>query len=168
MTLPNEFESIVNLYYSSLYRFAYSLAETGEMAADLTQQTFLLWATKGHQLRDRTKIKTWLFTTLYREFLNFRRKTIRFPHQELDAACAELPAPPTTSYSSLDTEFVMQQLQELDLCFREPLSLFYLENLSYREIADILEIPVGTVMSRLSRGKALLKTKLQSREGAAP
>ena len=61
-----------------LYRFALSLSRQESDAADLTQQTFLLWASKGHQLRDPSKVKTWLFTSLYREFLGRKRQQDRF------------------------------------------------------------------------------------------
>ena len=57
-----------------LYRFALSLSRQESDAADLTQQTFFLWASKGHQLRDQSKVKTWLFTSLYREFLGTGEK----------------------------------------------------------------------------------------------
>jgi RNA polymerase sigma-70 factor (ECF subfamily) len=66
----NDFEQLVDRYYAALYRFALSLARSASEAGDLTQQTFYLWAAKGHQLRDRSKVKSWLFTTLYREYVS--------------------------------------------------------------------------------------------------
>ena len=63
------FEGIVAQFYEPLYQFAFSLTRAEADACDLTQQTFYVWATKGHQLRDQTKVKTWLFTTLHRAFL---------------------------------------------------------------------------------------------------
>ena len=62
------FESVVQQYYEPLYKFAFSLTRAEADACDLTQQTFYVWATKGHQLRDESKTKTWLFTTLHRNF----------------------------------------------------------------------------------------------------
>ena len=53
---------LVDLYYGPLYRFALSLTRTETDACDLTQETFRIWATKGHQLQDRTRVKSWLFT----------------------------------------------------------------------------------------------------------
>jgi len=72
-----DFEQLVEVFYMPLYRFALSLSREPSDAADLTQQTFLLWASKGHQLRDGSKVKTWLFTSLYREFLRGERKRCR-------------------------------------------------------------------------------------------
>src|SRR5271154_2710074 len=94
-----DFESLVAGYYEPLYGFAFSLTRDEADACDLVQQTFCIWAKKGHQLRDATKVKTWLFTTLHREFLGTRRKMVRFPHVELEIAAAELPvvSPPTGS-----------------------------------------------------------------------
>ena len=63
------FPQLVETYYAALYRFALSLAKNSSDAGDLTQQTFFVWATKGGSLRDDSKVKSWLFTTLYREFL---------------------------------------------------------------------------------------------------
>src|ERR1700757_4667954 len=92
MPSDSEFENLVSLYYRPLYQFALSLTRTEADACDLTQETFYIWATKGHQLRDGSKVKTWLFTTLHREFLNMRRKVVRFPHYELTEMEQELPA----------------------------------------------------------------------------
>src|SRR5713101_6222599 len=79
-----DFQQLVDRQYAPLFRFGLTLAKSESEAADLTQQTFFLWASKGDQLRDRTKAKSWLFTTLYREFLSRRRHEVRFPHVELD------------------------------------------------------------------------------------
>src|SRR5437764_4892498 len=98
-----EFESLVTLYYRSLYQFAFSLTRAEADACDLTQQTFYIWATKGHQLRDGSKVKTWLFTTLHREFLNMRRKITRFPHYELSEMDLELPVISPTTVNALDS-----------------------------------------------------------------
>ena len=87
----DDFEQIVSQYYEPLYRFAFSLARNEADACDLTQQTFYIWATKGHQLRDRSKAKSWLFTILHREFLKIRQKAVRFPHFELRDAIEDLP-----------------------------------------------------------------------------
>src|ERR1035441_4330276 len=74
-----DFESLVARFYAPLYQFAFSLTRSEADACDLTQQTFTIWAAKGHQLRDPSKVKTWLFTTLHREFLESRRRQTRFP-----------------------------------------------------------------------------------------
>src|SRR5580700_6643049 len=102
-----EFESLVARFYAPLYQFAFSLARVEADACDLTQQTFTIWATKGHQLRDVSKVKTWLFTTLHREFLDSRRRQTRFPHFELESAEAELPSISPMAISHIDTAHVL-------------------------------------------------------------
>ncbi len=154
------FEQIVEHYYQPLYRFGYSLSQREAEAADLTQQTFYRWATKGHQLLDRSKVKTWLFTTLHREFLGSRRRIVKFPQVEVGEVEHELPVISSDIAEKMDGALVMQALQRVDDLYRAPLTLFYLEQHSYQEIAGILDIPIGTVMSRLSRGKQELKKKL--------
>jgi RNA polymerase sigma factor (sigma-70 family) len=153
------FQQLVDRQYAPLYRFALSLAKSEADAADLTQQTFFLWASRGGQLRDRSKAKSWLFTTLYREFLGRRRREIRFPKVDLDDV-GEEEMSTWPNVNVLDSATVLQALRRVDEPFRAPLTLFYLKQFSYREIAEILDIPAGTVMSRLSRGKALLQQRL--------
>jgi RNA polymerase sigma-70 factor (ECF subfamily) len=155
-----EFEQLVNQYYEALYRFALSLTRSEATSCDLTQQTFYLWATKGHQLRDRTKAKSWLFTTLHREFLGGKRRETRFPHHEMEEVNHELPSVSPTVVNDLDGGTVVDSLLQVDELYRAPLMLFYLEDFSYQEIAEQLEIPIGTVMSRLNRGKVQLRQLL--------
>jgi RNA polymerase sigma-70 factor (ECF subfamily) len=158
-----DFQQLVDQQYAPLYRFALALSKSEADAADLTQQTFFLWASKGHQLRDGSKAKAWLFTTLYREFLNRRRHEVRFPKVELEEMREEetsiLP-----SIDAFDSASVLEALSEVEEPFRAPLTLFYLQQFAYHEIADVLDVPIGTVMSRLSRGKALLRQRLLSKE----
>ena len=159
---PESFQQLVDRHYAALYRFGLSLSRNADAAADLVQQTFYLWAEKGHQLRDLSKAKSWLFTTLYREYLTTYRRGVKFPQVELDAAEAELPAIASDVLDQLDGPAVVAALAQVDEVFRAPLTLFYLEELSYREIAEVLGVPIGTVMSRLSRGKEQLRKLLLS------
>lgn len=164
MSGKTDFESLVNLYYIPLYRFALSLAHKESDACDLTQQTFYIWATKGHQLQEAAKVKTWLFTTMHRLFLETNRKQNRFPHHELDSVSEELPAVNPGWFNQLDSMAVLKLLGEINPLYQPPVALFYLEEHSYKEIAEILEIPLGTVKSRISRGIFELQTLLSQKE----
>jgi RNA polymerase sigma-70 factor (ECF subfamily) len=150
----------VDRHYPALYRFGLSLSGSADAASDLVQQTFFLWAEKGHQLRDAAKAKSWLFTTLYREYLSTYRQSVKHPHVELDDTTGDLPPVSPEVFSALDGSSVIAALLQIDEVFRVPLTLFYLQDVSYKEIADILEVPIGTVMSRLSRGKDQLRKLL--------
>ena len=155
-----EFEKLVARYYEPLYQFAFSLTRDEADACDLTQQTFCIWAAKGYQLRDASKVKTWLFTTLHREFLGTRRRQTRFPHVELEHAAAELPVVPPATVNHLDRGRVLEALTALDEIYQAPVALFYLQDCSYNEIAEILDVPLGTVKSRLTRGLGRLHQML--------
>lgn len=160
MAEGTDFESLVACYYKPLYQFAFSLAHDEAEACDLTQQTFCIWAAKGHQLRDPSKVKTWLFTTLHREFLGSRRRRTRFPQVELEQAAPELPAVAPAAVSQLDVGRLLEALARLDEIYRAPVALFYLQDHSYNEIAEILTVPLGTVKSRLARGLGQLQQLL--------
>lgn len=162
--MSNEaFTQLVDAHYAALYRFALSLARNAADAGDLVQQTYFIWATKGEMLRDTTKAKSWLFTTLYREFLRGRRREARATSiEDLPPGKQELASEEIDRVARLDAPTVVAALQGVDEVFRVPLTLFYLEELSYREIAEALDVPIGTVMSRLSRGKAQLRQALSS------
>jgi RNA polymerase sigma factor (sigma-70 family) len=155
-----DYEQLVALHHESLYRFAFSLAGNPHDAAELTQETYVRLLSKSWQLRDRTKIKSWLFTTLYRIFLGWKKHENRFPHVEVMAAEHELPPLLPETADELDSEMAMDTALDLEEHFRAPLVLYYLQCLTYREIAGVLNVPIGTVMSRLSRGKDLLRQRL--------
>ena len=165
----SEFEEIVDAYYQALYRFGMALTRDANQASDLVQQTFCIWAAKGDQLRDRKKAKSWLFTTLHREFLQQRRRAAKFSdepiNEETSAAVAE---DLESAERQMDGQRALDLLSALDENFRSPLALFYLQQHSYKEIAEVLDIPIGTVMSRISRGKELLRKKMMSEPSSAP
>jgi RNA polymerase sigma-70 factor (ECF subfamily) len=160
---PNEFEQIVSEHYESLYRFALSLTRAEADAQDLTQETFYVWANKGHQLRDRSKAKSWLFTTLHREFLKRSRRQRRFPHYPIeDARPEELPTLDDDSADRSEHARVLNALAEVDEVYQPAVALFYLQDSSYLEIARILQVPLGTVKSRIARGLAQLRRRFFS------
>ncbi|MFT4548385.1 MAG: RNA polymerase sigma-70 factor (ECF subfamily) [Verrucomicrobiales bacterium] len=158
MSIDND--ELVEEFYQPLFRFALSLTKAEPDAVDLVQQTFLRWGQKGHQLRDETKVKSWLFTTLHREFLGSKRRQTKFPHIDMEKAEAELPNIASNVVDKLDADIVLEALQKVDDKFRSALALFYLKEHSYKEIASVLDIPIGTVMSRISRGKSQLRDVL--------
>jgi len=156
--LFDEFGELAAQHYERLYKFAFSLTRAEADASDLTQQTFYIWATKGHQLRERSKVKTWLFTTLHRIFLEARRRQTRFPHRSLDEVAPEdLPASSPLSDDQMDSAQVLRALALVDEVYQGAVALFYLEDCSYREIAEILEVAEGTVKSRIARGLTQLR-----------
>ena len=165
MNAANQFESIVTEHYEPLFRFAMSLTRAESDARDLTQHTFYVWAKKGHQVRDFSKIKAWLFTTLHRAFLVRRRREIRFIHQDLEAVSEQLPAAVPELLNGSDHAQVLVALAAVDAAFQAAVALFYLEDYSYKDIAEILEVPVGTVKSRIARGIGQLRRILFSNGG---
>jgi RNA polymerase sigma-70 factor, ECF subfamily len=157
-----DFEKVVDLYYPALYRFALSLAGQESDAADLTQQTFYVWAMKREQIRDSAKVKSWLFTTLHRQFLQKAARITRFPDVALEQSEGDLPQIPTEALVRAECSTLVDALAAIEPTFREAVALFYLEEYSYVEIAEVLGVPLGTVKSRISRGVAQLQRVLTS------
>lgn len=167
----SEFQQLVDAHYEALYRFALSLSRNADTAADLVQQTFCIWAQKGHQLQERDKAKTWLFTTLHREFLAHARKARRYSDEELTEAVAGRVCATNEeddAERTMDGQRALELLGGLEENFRAPLALFYLQQHSYKEIAEILDVPMGTVMSRISRAKEMLRRRMTAEPASAP
>ena len=157
----DDFAQVVARHYEPLYRFALCLTRAEADARDLTQETFYVWAAKGYQLRDPSKAKGWLFTTLHRAFLGSRRRHSRFPHHGLDdVPPEELPAVSPDFGNVVDSPQVLSALAKVDPVYQAAVALFYLEDCAYQEIAEILRIPVGTVKSRIARGILQLRQLL--------
>ena len=157
-TLPE----LVDVYYERLYRFAYRLSGSAADAEDLTQQTFLTAQTNLHQLREPEHAKAWMFTILRNTYLKGLRA--RKTTQTLSLEQSPEPSETTDEAARLRMEELGSVLDELPDEFREPLILFYFQEFSYKEIAELLEVPLGTVMSRLARGKQHLRKRLAGEE----
>lgn len=149
-------EAVVREHYRGLYTYAHSLTRNPADAADLTQQVTVIFATRWQSIKDRSKTKSWLYTTLYREFLKSRKRSQRMVSLEDEAVSVE-PSSPASQESEHDGRSAVEALHSLGEPHRSILSLYYLEELSYREIAEVLDVPAGTVMSRLSRAKDAIR-----------
>jgi len=150
-------ERVVSDLYGPVYRFALTLACSETEAADLTQETFLILCGQHEQVREPDKIKSWLFTTLRRNFFRTLRRRQIHSEVELEPKHHVQSAIDPTGPRSADVGAILSALSELEEDYRTVLELFYIADLSYKEIANTLKIPIGTVMSRLSRGKERLR-----------
>lgn len=161
MALPGSsrlIEQLVHEHYMNLYRYAYRLAGSATEAEDLTQETFLKAQAHLGQLRDRDKAKPWLFSILRNAYLHRLRDERREPSLTLDAL-DEL-AETNGDVVEVDSEQLQKILNEMPEGFRTVLILYYFEDFSYRDIAEEMSLPLGTIMSRLSRAKAFLRSRL--------
>ena len=157
---------LINSHYVSLYRYAVRLSGSAADAEDLTQETFGKALTRLSQLRDADRAKPWLFSILRNEYLHRKRDERRAKVIPLDAV-GDHAEPPQEPGFGVDPQELQVALTELDETFRTPLILFYFEDFSYRDIADQMDLPIGTVMSRLARAKAYLRANLLRSDAAA-
>jgi RNA polymerase sigma-70 factor (ECF subfamily) len=146
-----------------IFRYACRLSGCPAEAEDLTQQTFLIAQQKLQQLREPERACSWLFAVVRSCFLKSLRKSRPIPAQDVDLV-VEHVADKTPEVNEIDREELAAALAELPEEFRLVLLMFYFENLPYQEIAEQLDIPIGTVMSRLSRAKGHLRRRLAPAE----
>ncbi|MCR9118521.1 MAG: sigma-70 family RNA polymerase sigma factor [bacterium] len=151
---------LVRTHADDLYRYAFRLAGNAADAEDLVQQTFVQAMTNLASLREGEKARSWLFTILRNAFFQLCRK--RLPKTLTEAALEVEEIPAAMAESEIDEQLLADALDELPDEHRVVLVMFYYEELSYQQIAEQLDWPIGTVMSRLSRGKAKLRAKLAS------
>lgn len=150
---------LVAEHHEAVYRYAYRLSGSQADAEDLTQQVFLIACQKGGQLRQSESVRSWLFTILRNCFLKSRAKQTPTPAATLELCLENIPEPEHPP-CWIDPDDLQQALNRLSVQDRVILAMFYFENLSYRQIAQQLAIPIGTVMSRLARAKARLRAQL--------
>jgi len=166
-------ERLVDEHYQDLYRFAYRLTGRQADAEDLTQETFYRAQETLPSLRDPKRAKAWLHRILRNFYLQDRRRETGRTHLPWTAVEDEFPLPAEAVTRNLREERLEAAVRRIEEIYRTPLVLFYFGCFSYLEIAEILEIPPGTVMSRLARGKAALRRLLaghgvESSSGSLP
>lgn len=156
------FEDEALSYLDALYGTALRLAGRPEDAEDLVQETYLKAFRSRAQFEPGTNLKAWLFTILHNTFLNTRRKAGREPIVESEiveqaVASSGVDESPEGALlrGTIDRD-LQQALDEMPEVFREAVWLRDVEEFSYAEISTMLKVPIGTVMSRISRGRRLL------------
>jgi RNA polymerase sigma-70 factor (ECF subfamily) len=171
-SIREEFEALALEHFDALYTTAMRLTRNPGEAQDLVQETFLKAYRFYHRFEPGTNIKAWLFTILRNTYINAYRKASRQQQQvDFDQVAPFYAAPSTpsewTSRGSAEDilrhlvqDDVKRALEALPDEYRMVVLLADLEDFAYKEIADIVGCPVGTVMSRLFRGRRLLRKSL--------
>jgi RNA polymerase sigma-70 factor (ECF subfamily) len=168
-----EFETAAMPFLDSLYNTAFRMTRNSEDAEDLVQETYLKAYRSYEQFEKGTNLKAWLFKILKNTFINeYRRRQAAPPESDFadieesfeshisSEARENVKNPEQEVLENVLDEDVQRALDELPPDYRMALLLADIEGFSYKEIADILEIPVGTVMSRLYRGRKLLEAAM--------
>ena len=163
------------LQVDSLYRTALRMTRNPQDAEDLVQETYYRAFRSAHQFQPGTNLRAWLFKILTNSFINQYRKRARHPqstslddveefylynHLVDSGVQPESPNPEATVIDQFAEADVIQALEQLPLEFRQVVLLADVEGFSYKEIAETLDIPIGTVMSRLHRGRKFLQKRL--------
>ncbi len=166
-TLPAEqFEYLALPLFDQLYNFARWLTQDTSDAEDLVQETYAKALRGFSTFQPGTNFRAWMFRILRNSFLNSRAglKTMVPLDEDDDQSIASAdPNPEGLLVAQANRESVRQSLEELPVHFREILLLCEVEEMSYEEISQALSIPMGTVMSRLSRARKALRTRLAAR-----
>jgi RNA polymerase sigma-70 factor (ECF subfamily) len=149
----------VDEHYTALYRYAFRLSGSSADAEDLTQETFCKAQLHFKQLRDPGRAKPWLFSILRNAYLH-RIRADRQQHCVSLEGVGDIPEPLPDPLPEIDPEQLQQALNSLPEVFRTPIILYYFEDFGYRDIAEQMDLPIGTVMSRLARAKAYLRSRL--------
>jgi RNA polymerase sigma-70 factor (ECF subfamily) len=157
-------------HLDSLYGTALRLTRRAHDAEDLVQDTYLKAFRSAHQFERGTNLKAWLFTILHNTYRNMRRHDVRNPvdvdseavDRAADGAAEGQNPEQLLSRATLDAD-LQAALDALPESFRQAVWLRDVEELSYAEIARVLDVPIGTVMSRISRGRRALFEGLQAR-----
>src|SRR6476469_2689005 len=168
----HEFAQAALSHIDSLYGTALRLTRRGADAEDLVQETYLKAFRSAHQFEPGTNLKAWLFTILHNTFRNARRHDGRNPvdvdSEAVERAVGSGPGDQSPEQiltrATLDAD-LQAALDALPAPFRQAVWLRDVEELTYAEMATVLDVPIGTVMSRISRGRRALLKEVQARRG---
>lgn len=145
-----------------LYRMAYAWCHDPALADDLAQETLARGLARVEQLRESEKVGGWLFSILHRCWIDhLRGKRDDLDESALTDVAADEPGPDGVAERSQTVGRVRQAVATLPIGQRQVVTLVDLEELSYAEVAEVLAIPIGTVMSRLCRARAALRQLLE-------
>lgn len=157
--IPAEIARLVAEHHAALYGFAYRLTGSVHDAEDLTQQAFLAAQAGLAGLRQAESARGWLFAILRNAWLKSRRKPAPMTAADLELSMDHVPDE-TPESGAIDPERLQAAIDQLPDEFKLVVTMFYFQDCSYRQIAAELDLPIGTVMSRLSRAKGHLRARL--------
>jgi len=149
-----------------IYNMALRLSGNEYDAEDITQETFYIAFKRFHQLKDEDKCKSWLFSIMRNLFLKEAERRGNYKELNLDEGEYLFNLESVSNYNEkeitekIDNQELQVILNKIPEKYKSPFLLFYMDNRSYKEIADVLNIPIGTVMSRISRGRDFVKNLL--------
>ncbi len=169
-TKADVFWRLAEPHVKFLYNLALGYCGNRCEAEDLVQETFFIAFKQYDQLRDERKLKSWMCAILRNTYIGNRRRrngrAIEIEYEDgvdyivaLENSARGLDAAELHERKA-ESQLIQAALAEMPEKYKSPLLLYYMADMSYRQIAETLELPIGTVMSRLSRGKGILKKKL--------
>lgn len=157
-----DFEAAALPYFPDLYRTARLVARNPAEAEDLVQEVYLEAWKSFHRFQAGSNCRAWLFKILFHRLHHFRRRWGKDAREEAldltvdhDSLAAETPIP-----QEIRDEDILRALSKVPIEYRDVVLLADVQEFSYKEIADTMKLPLGTVMSRLSRGRKLLRREL--------
>jgi RNA polymerase sigma-70 factor (ECF subfamily) len=168
------FEELAMPLFDSLYNFARWIARDSDDAEDLVQETYLKALRSFASFQPGTNFRAWIFQILRNTFLSSRTKFERRMTETLDSdegepeLAVDTETPETILINRSDSQLLQRAIDDLPVHYRETLLLCEVEEMSYQEIAQILSIPIGTVMSRLARARKAVRESLGSTPGVPP
>lgn len=162
---PAAFELVVNRYYEAVFQQLWHFCRDREVAADLTQETFAQAWKSLDGFAGNSNIRTWLYTIAVRAWYRWKHSSAKQPIHDVLDEWAELvpdfnPGPAQIAENRERCRSVAQALSDLPSPYHETLVLFYVQNLKYREVSEVLDVSIGTVKSRLHEGVKRLKAAL--------
>jgi RNA polymerase sigma-70 factor, ECF subfamily len=169
----SDFEKLALPLLDSLYNFARWLSGDPDEARDLVQETFVKALRGLGSFEEGTNFRAWMFRILRNTFLTSRtglerRMTEQEDETGFEEAAVTLDTPELSVIRRADIEMVQQAIEKLTPAFREVLLLADIEEMKYQEVAEALGIPIGTVMSRLARGRKQVREYIVQAAGGKP
>src|ERR1700688_3171083 len=165
------FEELAWPLFDSLYNFARWIAHDADDAEDLVQETYLKALRGFASFQSGTNFQAWIFQILRNTFLSSRSKLERRmsialdPEEDGPDLAVDTETPETILMNHVNSQLVQRAIDDLPVHYRETLLLCEVEEMSYQEIAEVLSIPIGTVMSRLARARKAVRESLLSSPG---
>ena len=152
------YATVVDYLYRPVYHFTFHLCNDSTMAEDITQETFLAVWKRAVSFEGKSRFSTWVFGIAYREFLRARKKqAVQTVPLDEHVLCAQMQ-------SADDLISVRDAVESLPNLYRQVVFLVYIQGFTYREAAHVLDVPIGTLKSRMNYAFNILRDKLSEEE----